>query len=117
MKRNEGVEPPTDVEPSGSLGTRLEDAAGVADDLAGGRVSGFLFLAILGLPLGCAFVLGFVALFVVLVGFVTLIGLGESRAAGQIALVAALAGAVAVVVVVYRKLIVLIPWLRRLINR
>lgn len=100
-----------------SLAARLEDGAGTLDDLTRGRVSGGLFLAVLTLPLGCAFVAGFLALITLLGGVLTLIGLRESQLAGQIALVAALAGAAALVVVVYRKLIPRVPWLRRLINR
>ena len=107
----------TDEERPPSTGTRSKDAAAALDQVARGRVSALLFIGVLGLLLGCAFLVGFIALFVVFGGAFALIGLGKAPVANLIALGAALIGAFAVVVLVYRKLIVRVPWLRRLINR
>lgn len=100
-----------------STGERVEEAAAVLDQVARGRVSALLFIGVLGLPLGCAFIVSLIALMVVFGGALTLIGLGTSPVPNFIAFGAAFVGAVAVVVLVYRKLIVRVPWLRRLVNR
>jgi len=100
-----------------STGERLEKAAAAVDRATRGRVSAVLFIGVLGLPLGCAFVAGFIALIVVFGGALALIGLEKSPVANVFAFGAALIGAFAVVVVVYRKVIVRVPWLRRLVNR
>jgi hypothetical protein len=117
-----GTGPGGDIEPGGTrssrpTGARVEEAAAVMDQVTGGRVSALLFIGVLGLPLGCAFLVGFIALFLVFGGAFALIGLGNSGAADLVALAAALIGAFTLVVVVYRKLIVRVPWLRRLVNR
>ena len=104
--------------PDGSVPAEgLERHAEVLDDLSRGRFSGFLFAAILVFPLGCAFVAAFLIAITLLGVVVTWIGLRESTAAGQVALVAAIAIAAAVVVAVYRRVIPRLPWLRRLVNR
>lgn len=113
-----------DTEPGGiqsgqppSMGARVEEAAAVLDQVTTGRVSALLFIGVLGLPLGCAFLASFIALMLVFGGALALVGLRMSGVAGLVALGAAFIGAFAVVVVVYRKLIVRVPWLRRLVNR
>jgi hypothetical protein len=100
-----------------TMGARLEEAAAVVDRVARGRVSALLFMGVLGLPLGCAFLAGLFALMVVFGGALAVIGLEKSAVANLVAFAVALIGAFAVVVLVYRKLIVRVPWLRRLINR
>jgi hypothetical protein len=100
-----------------STGARLEETATALDRVTGGRVGGLLFIGVLGLPLGCAFVGGFIALIVVFGGAVALVGLQTAPLANLIALAAALIGAFAFVVLVYRKVILRVPWLRRMINR
>ena len=82
-----------------------------------GRVSAGLSFAVLGLPLGCAFVTGFLVLITLLGVVLTLIGLRESQLASGIAVVAALAGAAAFVFVVLRQVIPRVPWLRRVVSR
>jgi len=104
------------VQPS-SRGARFDETAAALDQVTGGRVSGMLFLGILGLPLGCAFIVGFIVLILAFGAALALIGLDKSPLANLIALGAALIGAVAVVILVYRKLIPRLPWLQRLINR
>lgn len=103
--------------PPRTAGARLEETAATLDQVTGGRVSAVMFIGVLGLPLGCAFILGFVALILVFGGALALIGLDKSPVANEVGLAAAFIGAVVVVVLVYRKLILRVPWLRRLINR
>jgi hypothetical protein len=69
------------------------------------------------LPLGCAFIATFLIAITLLGGILSLIGLRESAVAGQVALVAAIACAAAVVVAVYRRVVPRLPWLSRLVNR
>ena len=96
---------------------RVEQYAQVVHDATRGRSSGFLFTAILVLPLGCAFVAAFLIAITIIGGLLVLIGLADSQVAGQFGLVAAIAIAAAVVVAVYRRIIPRLPWLRRLVNR
>jgi hypothetical protein len=95
---------------------QLEKAAQAVDRASRGRVSAILFLGILGVPLGCAFLVGFLVVALLVGGVLGLIGMGNVLA-GQIALVAAFLGGGALVVVVYRKVIPRLPWLQRLINK
>ena len=92
----------------------LETAALLAvglNEVTGRRASGMLCLGLLGVPLGCAFLAGFIALSLLLGGALALIGL-RSPTANLIVLAAALIGAFVVVVRVYRILVVRWPWLR-----
>jgi hypothetical protein len=84
----------------------------VLDEVTGRRASGCLVLGLLGIPLGCAFLLGFVSLIVLFGGAFALIGLDRSTVVNLITLAAALVGAFALVVRVYRKMIARWPWLR-----
>ena len=96
---------------------RLAQYAEVVHDVSRGRSSGFLFMAILVFPLGCAFVAAFLIAITIIGALLALIGLADSQFAGQVALVGAIAIAAAVVVAVYRRVIPRLPWLRRLVNR
>ncbi len=96
---------------------RLERHAELLDDITRGRSSGALFAVIFIVPLGIAFFITFALAMTLFAGVLTLIGLSDSTFAGLAALLGAIACAVAAVVVVYRRLIPRLPWLRRLVNR
>jgi hypothetical protein len=81
------------------------------DEVTGRRASGCLVMGLLGLPLGCAFLVGFMALSVLIGGALTLIGL-RTPTASLMALAAALIGAFVLVVRVYRMLVARWPSLR-----
>ena len=103
-----------------SIAERLSDPSEIArvlDDETGRRFSRAGTAGLLLIPLGCAFVISFVVAIAIVSGVLALTGLTESRVAGLIGLAVALATAVTVVVVVFRALILRLPWLRRLVNR
>ena len=95
----------------------LEADAEVLHDLTGGRSSGILFVAVLGLPLGCVFIVAFAVAIALIGGAISVMGLGSSPVGNAVGLFAAAAIAFAVVVAVYRMLMPRIGWLRRLVNR
>ena len=90
-----------------------EMVAVALDEVTGRRVSGLMVLGVLALPLGYGFLTGFIALGFLLGGALALVGLHTSAIANIIALAAALIGAFALVVLIYRKMIVRWPWLRQ----
>jgi hypothetical protein len=78
------------------------------------RASWLRFMAVRIVPLGCAFVPAFVILILLFGGLLSVIGWGESLLAGRIALGAALVGAAAIAIALFRWVVTRWWWYRRL---
>lgn len=78
------------------------------------RVSWLRFMAVRIVPLGCAFVPAFLILILLFGGLLSAVGWAESLLAGRIALGAALVGAAAIAIALFRLVVTRWWWYRRL---
>jgi hypothetical protein len=98
-------------EPERPLWTKGLDAAKA---VALARVNLLRFMAVRIVPLGCAFVPAFLILILLFGGLLSAIGWAESLVAGRIALGAALIGAAAIAIALFRLVVTRWWWYRRL---
>jgi len=82
--------------------------------VVGARVSRLRFMAVRIVPLGCVFVPAFFILLLLFGALLPVIGWGESLLAGQIALGAAVVGAAAIAIALFRLVVTRWWWYRRL---